>query len=49
MANIGRGGERFAPLIITLFFFILYANLLGLLPLGGYRHRQHHGDGGRLP
>ena len=34
MANIGRGGERFAPLIITLFFFILYANLLGLLPWG---------------
>ncbi len=34
MANIGRGGERFAPLVITFFFFILYANLLGLLPFG---------------
>ncbi len=34
MANIGRGGERFVPLIITLFFFILYANLLGLVPFG---------------
>lgn len=34
MANIGRGGERFVPLVITFFFFILYANLLGLLPFG---------------
>jgi len=34
MANIGHGGERFAPLVITLFFFILYANLLGLVPFG---------------
>jgi len=29
LANIGRGGERFVPLVIALFFFILYANLLG--------------------
>jgi F-type H+-transporting ATPase subunit a len=34
MANIGKGGERFAPLVITLFYFILYANVLGLLPWG---------------
>jgi len=34
MANIGRGGEPFVPLVITLFFFILFANLLGLLPWG---------------
>lgn len=34
MANIGHGGERFAPLVMTLFFFILYSNLLGLLPWG---------------
>ncbi len=34
MANIGRGGERFVPLVIALFFFILYANLLGLVPFG---------------
>ena len=32
IANIGHGGEKFAPYIITLFFFILYCNLLGLLP-----------------
>ena len=34
MANIGSGGERFVPLVITLFFFILFANLLGLVPFG---------------
>jgi F-type H+-transporting ATPase subunit a len=34
LANIGRGGERFVPLVVTLFFFILYANLLGLVPFG---------------
>jgi F-type H+-transporting ATPase subunit a len=34
MANIGRGGERFVPFVVTLFFFILYANLLGLVPFG---------------
>ncbi|HWA56265.1 MAG TPA: F0F1 ATP synthase subunit A, partial [Gemmatimonadales bacterium] len=32
IANIGHDGARFAPLIITLFFFILYCNFLGLLP-----------------
>lgn len=34
LRNIGAGGERFVPLVITLFFFILYANLLGLVPFG---------------
>jgi F-type H+-transporting ATPase subunit a len=34
MPNVGHGGERFAPFIITLFFFILVSNLLGLLPWG---------------
>jgi F-type H+-transporting ATPase subunit a len=34
VANIGHGGEKFAPYILTLFFFILYSNLLGLLPWG---------------
>lgn len=34
MSNIGEGGERFVPFVVTLFFFILYANLLGLLPFG---------------
>lgn len=34
LANIGHGGERFVPLVITFFFFILYSNLLGLVPFG---------------
>ncbi len=34
LANIGPDGGKFVPLIITLFFFILYANLLGLVPYG---------------
>lgn len=34
IANIGHRGAAFAPYIMTLFFFILYGNLLGLLPWG---------------
>jgi F-type H+-transporting ATPase subunit a len=34
IANIGPGGAKFAPLIMTLFFFILFGNLLGMLPWG---------------
>ena len=35
-ANIGReDGRRYVPFIATLFFFILFMNLLGLVPYGG--------------
>jgi F-type H+-transporting ATPase subunit a len=34
IANIGHDGAKFAPFIMTLFFLILYCNLLGLLPWG---------------
>ena len=34
LGNIGHGGEKFVPYILTLFFFILYCNLLGLFPWG---------------
>ena len=35
IANIGhKNGARFAPYILTLFWFILYCNLLGLVPYG---------------
>lgn len=34
MRNIGKGGERYVPFILTLFFFILYLNVLGLVPFG---------------
>ncbi|MDB4908778.1 MAG: atpB [Gemmatimonadetes bacterium] len=32
--NLGHHGEGYAPFILTLFFFILFANLLGLIPYG---------------
>ncbi len=32
--NIGHGYDRYAPFIVTLFFFILFNNLLGLIPYG---------------
>ncbi len=31
-ANIGPAGRRFVPYIFSLFMFILFANLLGMLP-----------------
>jgi F-type H+-transporting ATPase subunit a len=31
--NIGKGGKKFAPYIFSLFFFILFSNLVGILPL----------------
>jgi F-type H+-transporting ATPase subunit a len=34
LKNIGHGGERYVPYIVTVFFFILFCNLLGLLPWG---------------
>ncbi len=32
--NIGHGADAFAPLVLTLFVFILFMNLLGLVPFG---------------
>src|SRR5680860_1235856 len=34
MPNVGHNGAKFVPFVLTLFFFILTANLLGLLPWG---------------
>ncbi len=34
MPNIGHGGAPYAGYLVTLFFFILIANLLGLIPWG---------------
>ena len=33
-ANIGKEGKKYVPYVFSLFMFILFANLLGLLPLG---------------
>jgi F-type H+-transporting ATPase subunit a len=32
--NVGHRGDKFVPFILTLFFFILFANVLGLIPYG---------------
>ena len=34
MPNVGDGGSKYVPYLTTLFFFILFANLLGLIPWG---------------
>ncbi|MEX0691563.1 MAG: F0F1 ATP synthase subunit A [Gemmatimonadales bacterium] len=34
IANIGHDGAKFAPYIMAVFFFILYMNVLGLMPHG---------------
>ena len=33
-ANVGPEGKRYVPYVFSLFMFILFANILGLLPLG---------------
>ncbi|WP_277754202.1 F0F1 ATP synthase subunit A [Porphyrobacter sp. GA68] len=33
-ANIGKAGRKYLPYIFSLFMFILFANLLGLMPFG---------------
>ncbi|WP_310530474.1 F0F1 ATP synthase subunit A [Novosphingobium sp.] len=33
-ANIGPAGKKYVPYIFSLFMFILFANVLGLLPIG---------------
>jgi F-type H+-transporting ATPase subunit a len=34
LPNVGHHGEGFVPFLLTIFFFILFANLLGLVPYG---------------
>ena len=34
LPNVGEHGEKFVPFTLTLFFFILFCNLLGLIPYG---------------
>lgn len=33
-ANIGKEGRKYLPYVFSLFMFILFANILGMLPLG---------------
>ncbi len=46
LPNVGHHGEGYAPYLLTVFFFVLAMNLLGLLPVGCNRHQQHLGDRG---
>jgi F-type H+-transporting ATPase subunit a len=34
LPNVGHHGEGYAPYLLTVFFFLLFANLLGLIPYG---------------
>ncbi|HJU88773.1 MAG TPA: F0F1 ATP synthase subunit A [Gemmatimonadaceae bacterium] len=34
LPNVGHHGEKYVPFVLTLFFLILFANLLGLIPFG---------------
>lgn len=34
LKNVGHHGQGFVPYLLTLFFFILFANILGLIPYG---------------
>ena len=34
LPNVGHHGNGYVPFLLTLFFFILYANVLGLIPYG---------------
>jgi len=34
LSNVGPHGEKYVPFVLSLFFFILFANLLGLMPYG---------------
>jgi len=34
LRNVGPHGEKYVPFILSLFFFILFANLFGLIPYG---------------
>ena len=36
--NIGKGGKAFAPYLFSLFFFILFANLIGVAPIAILPH-----------
>jgi F-type H+-transporting ATPase subunit a len=34
LPNVGHHGQGYVPFVLTIFFFILFANLLGLVPFG---------------
>ncbi len=36
--NIGKNYEKYMPYLLTVFFFILYSNLIGLIPFAPFGH-----------
>ena len=44
--TIGPEGRAYFPFVFTLFFFILFGNLLGVFPLLLHLHQPHRGDAG---
>ena len=44
--NMGIGGIRYLPYLLTTFFFILLMNLLGLVPIRRFVHRKRQRYGG---
>jgi hypothetical protein len=42
----GRDGLRFFPYIMTIFMFVFFANILGLIPVGLHHHLAYRGHGG---
>ena len=42
---VGHDGEKYVPFCLTLFFFILFCNLLGLIPYGSDADVEHLGHG----
>jgi hypothetical protein len=42
--NIGPEGRKFTPYVFSLFMFILFANLLGMMPIGVLGLHPVHGD-----
>ena len=45
--NVGHHGDRYVPILLTMFFFILFANLLGLIPYGSTAPQHWRTPGSR--
>ena len=45
----GHGADRFLPYLWTVFFFVLFNNLLGMIPGCAFGHGQHQRDGRPRP
>ena len=46
--KIGPEGKKFFPFVFTLFFFILFGNLMGVFPLFLHLHQPHRRHAGAV-